>query len=758
MNDQKPQPGQRNIASQGDRNINASGDNPTFNFFNTPPERSAKHQLRAPVGDFVGRENEIAELIGDLTNGGQVSISGISGLGGIGKTELALVVANRLIPNFPDAQLLVELRGTDPTPRRAEDALADCVRAFVGVEARLPDDLATLTKLYRDCLSDNQVLVLLDNAADADQVRPFLVPAGSALLVTSRETISLPKMKRIRLEQLPPDKARELLQEIAPRVSEAIADQICFLCGYLPLAVRAAASLLDVTPDLDPAEYAAELSDERRRLELKYANAEGHEISVEASFNLSYARLSAESARVFRSLSVFPASFDATAEEAICQDAGHKLLSDLLRRNLVIFVEAERRYRLHDLARVFANTKLSDDEREGLKLSHARHFCDVLAEAKALYKAGGEKVVKGMALFDRERTNIETGQAWAAKQFDKVPKAIELCAKYPLAGTYVLDLRQHPRTRIGWLEIQLAAARHLKRSDLEGFALSNLGSAYEHLGETDKALDFHKQDLAITRKIRDRRGESNALGNLGKTYALLGEPRKAIIFLEQQLALAREIGFSRGESSALGNLGNVYAALGETRKAIVFYEQALVIDREIGDRRGEGTVLGNLGIAYANLGETHTAIKFYKQYLAIAHEIGDRRGEGNALGNLGNAYLNLGETHKSIEFHEQDLTIRREIGDRRGEGNALVNLGNAYAVLGETHKAIEFYEQALVIDREIGDRRGEGADLWNIALALDTLGERESAIANAEAALTIYEAIESPAASKVRDKLAKWRS
>ncbi|MBL8208797.1 MAG: hypothetical protein JNM09_31535, partial [Blastocatellia bacterium] len=106
MNDQKPQPGQRNIASQGDRNINASGDNPTFNFFNTPPERSPKHQLRAPVGDFVGRETEIAELTAELTNGGQVGISGISGMGGIGKTELALVVANRLLPKYPDAQLM----------------------------------------------------------------------------------------------------------------------------------------------------------------------------------------------------------------------------------------------------------------------------------------------------------------------------------------------------------------------------------------------------------------------------------------------------------------------------------------------------------------------------------------------------------------------------------------------------------------------------------------------------------------------------
>ncbi len=719
MPDQISQPGQHNIASHGDHNINATGDNPTINVFNTPPERSAKHQLRAPVGDFVGRENEIAELIAELTNGGQVGISGISGLGGIGKTELAMVVANLLLPNYPDAQLLVELRGTDPQPRRAEDALAECVRAFVGVEARLPDDRDTLVKWYRDCLSGQRVLVVLDNAADADQVRPFLVPAGCALLVTSRETISLPKMKRIRLEQLPPDKARELLREIASRVSESVADQICFLCGYLPLAVRAAASLLDVTADLDPAEYAAELGDERRRLELKYANAEGHQISVEASFNLSYARLSVETARVFCGLAVFPAAFDAAAAETICQDAGHKHLSELLRRNLVIFDEAERRYRLHDLARVFANAQLSDDEREELKLNHAQHFCDVLGEAGELYLKGGEQVVKAMALFDRERLNIEAGQAWAASRSDAVPAAAELCLSYvgPLGVNHVLQLRQHSREQIRWLEIQLAAARRLKQPDYEGAALGNLGSAYAGLGETRKAIEFYEQYLAIAREIGDRRGEGIALGNLGIAYKNLGETRKAIEFHEQYLAIAREIGDRHGEGNALGNLGNAYADLGEPRKAIEFYEQALVIDREIGDRRGEGADLGNLGSAYYLLGETRKAIEFYEQYLAIAREIGDRRGEGNALGNLGLAYADLGETRKAIEFYEQQLVIVREIGDRHGEGNAL----------------------------------------WNWADELEKLGERDQAIAHAEAALTIYEAIEDPWAARVREQLAEWR-
>lgn len=664
MNDPKSQPGQRNIANQGDRNINASGDNPTFNFYNTPPERSAKHQLRAPVGDFVGRETEITELTAELTNGGQVGISGISGLGGIGKTELALVVANRLLPNYPDAQLMVELRGTDPTPRRAEDALADCILAFAGLEARLPDDRDTLVKLYRDCLTGKRVLVLLDNAADAEQVRPFLVPGGCALLVTSRETISLPKMKRIRLEQLPPDKARELLREIAPRVppiDAIVADQICFLCGYLPLAVRAAASLLDVTPDLDPPEYAAELGDERRRLELKYANAEGHEISVEASFNLSYARLSPEAARVFRSLAVFPASFDAAAEDAICQDTRHKLLSDLVRRNLVIFDEAERRYRLHDLVRIFANSQLGKEEQTVLLLKYAQHFRSVLAKAESHFIKGHEQVQIGVMLFKREQANIETGMATVTKMVELNLQAAELCVEYPNTAYNLLDLLQHPRERIQWLEAQLAAARRLNRKVDEGYALGNLGIVHTDLGEFRKAIEFYEQRITIAYEIGDQRSLGSAMNNLGLAYSGLGETRKAIEFYKQALIIAREVSHKRNEGNSLGNLGNAFADLGDTKKAIEFYEQGLAIAREIGDRRGESSTLSSLGAAYIELDDIHKAIEYCNQALIICREIDYRSVEGHSLWYLALASDKLSEREKALACAETALKIFEEI-------------------------------------------------------------------------------------------------
>lgn len=549
--------------------------------YNAPtPAIPTLHQLRAPVGDFVGREKEIAELMAALRGGASAAVTGISGMGGIGKTELAFYVAERLRDAYPDGQLILDMRGTDDPPRDTADALAACIRAFVGVEQRLPEETAELTRIYRAILEGKRALILLDNAHTGAQVRPLLPPAGSALLVTSRNAITLPGMRtRVTLEQLSPTEARELLTGIAPRVPEETADRICYLCGYLPLAIRAAGSLLDVTADLAPDTYAEQLSDERTRLTL--IGTEGVDVGVEASFGLSYARLTPDAARVFRQIAVFPASFDHRAEETVCEDPEHKHLSELLRRNLIRYNGETRRYSLNDLVRLFADSHMSDDERHATRMRHAAHYLTVLDECDAFYKKGGDAIKSGLSLFDVERRNIEAGQEWASQHSTGDEAAARLCNQYPVAGVYVLRLRQHPREFISWLEAALAAARQLK----------------------------------------DRASEEMHSGNLGNVYADLGEYRRAIEFSEQAVAIAREIGDRIGEGHALGNLGFAYADLGETRRAVEFYEQALIIAREIGDRRGEGIVLFNTALTLDELGDRAKAIAHAEAALEIYEQI-----------------------------------------------------------------------------------------------------------------------------------------
>ena len=551
MPDQPNQPGQRNVASQGDHNVNVTGDHTTIHIHQAPPlpPPSPRHQLRAPVSDFVGRENEITALLAALNHDGEsnvAGISGISGLGGIGKTELAYVVAAHLAPQYPDAQLVVDMRGTDAVPRASADALAECVRAFAGLEARLPDDEAALVRLYRECLTGRRVLVVLDNAAADEQVRPFLQPPGCALLVTSRATLHLPGMKtRVQLDELAPAEARALLQEMVPRISidvgDAVADQICYLCGYLPLAVRAAGGLLDVTPDLDAAVYAEELRDTRARLALRYANAEGHNLSVEASFQLSYQRLPEKASRVFRALAVFPDDFESAAVEAIAADAGRLQLRELLRRNLVRYRTEEQRYRLHDLARVFADAQLSNQERDSLKLRHAEYYVDVVEAANDWYKEGKAKYQSiGWEIASLEWANINAGQRWAATLVNQDERAAELCIAFSKLQ-YLSHLPSEPHDIILWEEAVVTAAQLLNQRKVEMDALLRLGNVYAGLEETHLAIKFYERALRIASDIGDRKAEGNALWKISLSLNELGDRAQSLVRAKAALKIFEEI-------------------------------------------------------------------------------------------------------------------------------------------------------------------------------------------------------------------------
>jgi tetratricopeptide (TPR) repeat protein len=718
--------------------------------------RGPLHQLPTPPAHFTGREAELERLLPLLETGGAL-IAGVRGMGGVGKSALAAVLGWRVKDRYPAAQLFLDLGGASERPLGVAEALRYFILAFQPA-AKLPDDEAQLTALYRSHLEGQRALIVLDNAPAGVALDALRPPPGCALLVTSRFTVRLSGLQTVALDELPPDKAQAYLLKVTPRIGTHAAE-LAQLCGHLPLALELAAGALQVRDELEPADYARRLRDERQRWKELGA--------VEAALALSYGLLDPVARERWRALAVFPRSFDTRAAAAVWDmtdedadaDAALDALGALRDYSLLNYDKTERRWRLHDLARHYAAGRLSAAERQQYSQRHAAHYCDVLGQADELYLQGGAAVAQGLSLFDQERENVLAGQAWVAAQGNgqETEAATHLCMEYPYVGAYVLQLRLHPREQIRWLETQCAAARSLGRRDMEGAALGNLGRAYADLGEVRQAIAYYEQRLVIAREIGDRRGEGNALGNLGNAYADLGEVRQAIAYHEQALVIVREIGDRRGEGNALGNLGNAYFALGEVRQAIAYYEQILIIHREIGDRRGEGTDLGNLGVAYYNLGEVRQAIAYYEQQLVIAREIGDRRGEGNALGNLGSAYADLGEVRQAIAYYEQRLVIAREIGDRRGEGNALGNLGTAYADLGEVRQAIAYYEQRLVIAREIGDRRGEGNALWNLSLSLDMLGERAQAIAHAEAALQLYEAIESPAAEKVRRKLAEWR-
>jgi tetratricopeptide (TPR) repeat protein len=618
------------------------------------PAVPALHQLPAPPPDFTGRGQELTELLAAVERSG-ATISGLQGLGGVGKTALALKLAERLMPRYPDAQFYRDLKGVTDKPLTSAEAMAHVIRAYHPT-AKLPEDEAELGGLYRSVLHNQKALLLMDNAKDAQQVEPMLPPPGCLLLVTSRQHFAVPGLLPKNLDTLPPADASALLVRIAGRLKQEkneVTARLVQLCGRLPLALRTVGSALAVRVDLDPMAYARKLADARERLKLT---------ATEASLGLSYELLGAELQQRFCALAVFADTWAVTGAAAVWkmeEEPAREALGQLLHYSVVEF--GAGRYRLHDLVRLFADARLGGTDRRVAQERHAAHYLTVAGAADDLYLQGGESLKNGLALFEVEWRNIQGGQAWAAAQAEENELAAKLCSKYPDAGAYCLSLRQHSREQVRWLDAALGAARRLKDRNSEGMHLGNLGVAYFNLGDTRRAIQYHEQALAIHREIGDR----------------------------------------RNEGTGLGHLGNAYLNLGETRRAIQYFEQQLEIERDIGDRLGEGNSLGSLGVAYAQLGETRRAIGYYEQQLQIVREIGDRRGEGNALGNLGNVYVLLGEPRRAIGYYEQQLQIVREIGDRRGEGNALWNMALALDKLSERGQAIVRAEAALNVLEEI---------------------------------------------------------
>ena len=643
---------------------------------------SARFNLPADLYDFTGRHAQIDRVRDRLHQQGTVAING---MGGIGKTALAVHVAHQLIAEgrFRDAQLYIDLKGTDTPPVDPVDALESLLNAILDPNPNRPRDTATLAAFWRQAIDGKDAILILDNAADAVQVRPLLPGCLTcAVLVTSRRRFNLPGARRLDLRPMQPAEARSLLQELAPHLDDDGADKIAGLCGRLPQALRVAGNYLGLNDDVTPESYAEMLADERTRL-AKLHDPDDPDLDVYATIALSVAQLDddpldAGLRRAWALLSLFPAPFDLPAAAALWDepDEGQvrKRLQALRNRSLVTYDADSARYHQHDLVRLAAAGELetlTEQEAEAARLGLAHHYVGVAREANSLYTQGGEGVLQALALFDLEWPHIRAGQAWAAAHVGD-DEAACLCSDFPNAARYYLALRLHHRDWIVWLEAAARAARRLDDRKAEGVHLGNLGLAYQNLGETHRAVEYITAGLDIAREIGDRSGEGNSLGNLGVAYHRLGE----------------------------------------TQTAIKHYTAALDIAQEIGDRRGEGTRLGNLGSAYNGLGETHKAIDCHQQALAISQEIGDRRREGLNLGNLGDAHLTLGEAERAIEYCSQALEIVHEIGDRRLEAFQRASLGEAYAALGRPTLARDYWTQALAIFEAIGDPIAERVRQW----------------------------------------------
>lgn len=730
--------------------------------------------LPAPPLDFTGRTVEISALRQRLTGNGIVTISAIAGMAGVGKTALALQVAQMLVAEgyFCDAQLYINLHGTETHPLFAATALSALLTAVAGPDPRRPTDEETLAGLWRAATHGRDMLLVLDNAADAAQVRPLLPGSPScAVLITSRQRFKLPGANLLDLETLARDDARTMLQRIAPRLDDTAADQVTSLCGRLPLAVRIAGNYLALNNDCSVAEYATRMAEEHTRLE-RLRDPDDPDLDVAAAIALSVAQLDVETRRTWALLSLFPAPFDSAAvsalwltprrvrvstlpEEIVVHIPGDVLeitvvesqdndeiqdhLRTLRNRSLVSYDEETGRYEQHDLLRLagFQELDTSLDFKDGDKVQNARH------QLALHYLALVHEVRKtrDYCSLDCEWLHLRDALVYAAGQASKDPSLLSRLVR-GLADYW--SVRGMYREWASWSRLAVDISAETGWLGAEGSHLMSLGHAYFELGEIRQAIECFERARAIARTVGDQEAGGRCLSDLGMACAALGEVEQAVTYLQTALEIIRETGDRNAEGNALGNLGMAHFQQGHTRQAIQYYEQALATARSIGNRRAEGSFLGNLGNAFYCLGYMQEALSYHGQALIIAREIGNRRGEAADLSNIGLVHTAQGNIAQAIECHEQALTIAQEIEDRQGEGSYLGCLGIAYAGYGRIDQAIQYYNRGLEIAVTLGDQRNEAIHLGNLGLAYATVQELQQAIVCYERALSL--------ARKVRDR------
>jgi tetratricopeptide (TPR) repeat protein len=727
-------------------------------------------ELPGDVPAFTGRTEQLAVLEEAFaaTEQTAVVISGVSG--GVGKTALALHFAHRVAARFPDGQLYVDLRGHDAErPRPPADALARFLRSLGVNGTDIPIDVDERSARYRTLLADRRMLIVLDNAHSADQVRPLLPSSSSCLVVaTSRDDlaglVARDGARRIDLDVLTQPEALALLGTlIGPRVAadpDAVA-RIAAYCGRLPLALGVAAQLAVARAGVSLPDLAAELRDligRRERLD----GSDGR-VAVSTVFSWSVGHLPAEAARAVELLGLHPGDdFDGYVVAALAGTGlaeADRLVEALAQANLV--TRSGGRYGVHDLVRTYAvelaAARLGPGEAKAALTRLYDHYLraagqamDVLYPRRHFREVSGAPIglspdlsepQRALTWLDAERANLVAAGVHAAGQ-PWSDHGVRLSS----AVWQYLDERAHYADA---LTLHTAAAR-----DGDGDVLTNLGIVYYRLGVMAEAVDLLRKAVTRQRETGDRRGEARALANVGVVYDRMGNYSESLECCREALAAYREIGDAYHERIQLLNLGVLHVRQGRDDQGEKYLLEAVAAARGAGDASIEGYARVNLGGFYERAGRYAEGLDHLVQALAICRELGDRDTEGHIVDSLGRVYLGLGRIPEALEHLGRSLTIGRELGDRGVEAKALNSLGEALRTMGDPEPARVRHEAALALAEETDDRFECARARDGIAHVLFQRGELALARDLWRQALDGYRDLGVPETERVRDRLA----
>lgn len=658
-----------------------------------PPTHPVPGQLPAQPYAFTGRTaklDELLDLLDAAVRSGSTALVMLSGTAGVGKTALAVHFARQVADRFPDGQLYVDLHGFHPSGAVLDpgEAVRGFLDAFAVPPGQLPAGLAAQSALLRTLLAGRRVLLVLDNARDAEHVRPLLPGGpGCLTLITSRSRltglITNEGAHPLTLSLLSPGEARELLtRRLGTTRVAAEPDAVSAIiahCAGLPLALAITAGRAASHPTFPLAVIADELDAARGGLDA-FAGADAS-ADARSVFSWSYRTLTEPAARMFRLLSLHPGpDVDPTAAAGIAgvpPRRARPLLVELADTSL-ISEHSPGRYAVHDLLRAYAGERVRGEESESARLEATRRMLDHYLHGAHAADVRLHPHRDPIDLPERADgvTPVEVGDrdaAWAWLSAEH-PVLLNLVRQAVTDGhdshawrlgwalTTFLDRRGHWYEQAIVQRAALQAARRLRDRDAQARAFRNLSVAGLRLGQDDEARAHLRHALRLYRVLGDRVGQARTLLNLGTVAERGRRPRLALRYAEQALALFRAAGHRSGQGNALNNVGWYHIQLGDHDRALRYCREALPLQQETGNRYWEAHTWDSLGYAHHHLDQYPQATECYQRALVLWQEVGERYYEAISLTHLGDTSLAGGEPPAARETWRRALEILTELG------------------------------------------------------------------------------------------------
>lgn len=729
-----------------------------------PPLKALENlhtNLPAALTSFVGREREIEEVKQLLT---QTRLLTIAGVGGAGKTRVALQVAEDLLEFFGDGVWWMDL-----APISNPELIIQFVADVLGIREEAGKSLLQLLTSY---MRTKNTLLVMDNCEHLIQgvalfVETILRSAPELrILATSREALgmsgeviwripplSAPGLReRVKSENLVQYEAVKLFVERAVAVKadfEITVDnarsvaKICARLDGIPLAIELAAARVRV---LSVEEIAERLDDRFRLLVSGNRTALPRQQTLRALLDWSHELLSEHEQILLRRLSIFTGGWTLPAAEKVCFDEEVEawqileLLTHLIDKSLVVAESHDRseRYRYLETIRQYAQERLLEaKEVDELACKHAEYFLNLAEEAYS--ELWGPRQATRLVQLEAEHENLRMALEYMSKDGSRAEMLLRLGSSL----WRFWEIRGYISEGRAWLKRALDANPDAP-AYLRGNGLRGAGILACQQGDYMQAKALHEQSLTLFRELGNKLGIARELNDLGEIARYLGNYQEAVALHTESLALRYEIDDKEGLAVSLGQLGTIALDRGQHIHARELLEEGLKLNRELGDKQSTALSLNNLGLVSQLLSDFVRAISLFEEALSLYRELKDKLGISNALLNLGSVAKDQGYFKQATTLLNECLVLKQEVGDRRGIGRIIAALAEIAVHQGNYARGAELAEQSLKIFRELGVKRGMIISLEVRVYAANHQGDYDLAQSLASQALTLANEIGAP--------------